>query len=47
MARAALMLEDLGAKHGTLASHRWPAGNTAVPFYYGYDEQLQKNRQSS
>jgi hypothetical protein len=37
-----LKLEDYGAKHGTLASHRWPAGNTAVPFYYGFDEQLQK-----
>src|ERR1700689_244859 len=42
MARAALKLKDDGAKHGTLVSHRWPAGNTAVPFYYGFDEQLQK-----
>jgi tetratricopeptide (TPR) repeat protein len=42
MARANLTLSDDGAKHGTLASHRWPAGNTAVPFYYGFDEQLQK-----
>ena len=42
MPRAKLQLEDYGAKHGTLASHRWPAGNTAVPFYYGFDEQLQK-----
>jgi tetratricopeptide (TPR) repeat protein len=42
MARETLKLEDDGAKHGTLASHRWPAGNTAVPFYYGFDEQLQK-----
>jgi len=42
MPRAELQLEDYGAKHGTLASHRWPAGNTAVPFYYGFDEQLQK-----
>jgi hypothetical protein len=25
-----------------LASHRWLAGNTAVPFYYGFDEQLNK-----
>ncbi len=29
-------------KNGTLASHRWLAGNTAVPFYYGFDEQLKK-----
>ena len=42
MQRTALKLKDDGAKHGTLASHRWPAGNTAVPFYYGFDEQLQK-----
>jgi len=42
MQRAALQLTDDGAKHGTLASHRWPAGNTAVPFYYGFTEQLQK-----
>jgi len=42
MQRAALKLKDDGAKHGTLVSHRWPAGNTAVPFYYGFDEQLQK-----
>lgn len=42
MQRERLKLKDDGAKHGTLASHRWPAGNTAVPFYYGFDEQLQK-----
>jgi tetratricopeptide (TPR) repeat protein len=42
MQRSAIKLEDPGAKHGTFASHRWPAGNTAVPFYYGFDEQLQK-----
>lgn len=34
--------DEDGAKKGTFASHRWLAGNTAVPFYYGYDEQLQK-----
>jgi tetratricopeptide (TPR) repeat protein len=42
MQRDTLKLPDDGAKHGTLASHRWPAGNTAVPFYYGFDEQMQK-----
>ena len=42
MARAPLKLPDDGAKHGMLATHRWPAGNTAVPFYYGFDDQLQK-----
>jgi tetratricopeptide (TPR) repeat protein len=33
---------EYGAKDGTFASHRWLAGNTAVPFYYGFDEQLKK-----
>jgi tetratricopeptide (TPR) repeat protein len=33
---------EFGAKNGTFVSHRWLAGNTAVPFYYGFDEQLQK-----
>lgn len=42
MKRAANELPEPGAKSGTFASHRWLAGNTAVPFYYGYDEQLEK-----
>jgi Tfp pilus assembly protein PilF len=42
MKRDILRLPDDGAKHGTLVSHRWLAGNTAVPFYYGFGEQLQK-----
>ena len=42
MMRSANMLPEPGAKNGAFASHRWLAGNTAVPFYYGYDEQLQK-----
>ncbi len=42
MMREPAVLHDPGAKNGTLASHRWPAGNTAVPFYYGFDQQLQK-----
>jgi Tfp pilus assembly protein PilF len=42
MPRAPAVLHDYGAKQGQLASHRWVAGNTAVPFYYGFDEQLQK-----
>ena len=42
MQREPATLRDYGAKNGTFASHRWPAGNTAVPFYYGFDEQLQK-----
>ncbi|HTV04419.1 MAG TPA: tetratricopeptide repeat protein [Acidobacteriaceae bacterium] len=36
------VLPDYGARHGMIASHRWLAGNTGVPFYYGYKEQLQK-----
>jgi tetratricopeptide (TPR) repeat protein len=42
MTRSPNILPDYGAKNGTFASHRWLAGNTAVPFYYGFDEQLQK-----
>jgi len=42
MKRAPAILKDYGAKNGTFASHRWPAGNTAVPFYYGFEQQLQK-----
>lgn len=42
MMRKAALAEEYGAKQGTFASHRWLAGNTAVPFYYGFDEQLQK-----
>jgi Tfp pilus assembly protein PilF len=42
MKRAANALPDYGAKNGTFASHRWLAGNTAVPFYYGFDAQLNK-----
>ncbi len=42
MERAPNTLPDYGAKNGTFASHSWAAGNTGVPFYYGFDEQLQK-----
>src|SRR6267154_1475213 len=33
-------LTDYGAKNHLLASHRWPGANTAIPFFYGYDEQM-------
>ncbi|MFZ0594941.1 MAG: tetratricopeptide repeat protein [Bryobacteraceae bacterium] len=42
MMRELARTDEYGAKKGTFASHRWLAGNTAVPFYYGFDEQLQK-----
>ena len=42
MKRYANRLPEPGAKNGMFASHRWTAGNTAVPFYYGFDEQLAK-----
>lgn len=42
MMREPITRPDYGAYKGTLASHRWLAGNTAVPFYYGYKEQLHK-----
>ncbi len=40
MKRMPATLPDYGAQQGTLASHRWLAGNTAVPYYYKFDEQL-------
>ena len=33
---------DYSAKKGAIASHRWTAGNTAIPYYYKYPDQLQK-----
>lgn len=40
MKRMPIQLPDYGARQGLLASHRWLAGNTAAPFYYKFDEQL-------
>lgn len=42
MPRHPLTLPDSGAKNDTLVSHRWLAGNTAVPFYYGFADQLKQ-----
>ena len=42
MARATPALHEAGAKKGKFSSHRWLAGNTAVPFYYGFQQQLDK-----
>lgn len=42
MERFDAALPEPGAKHGSFASHRWAAGNTAVPTYYGFDEQIDK-----
>ncbi len=42
MKREPATLLEYGAKNGNFASHRWPAGNTAAPFYYGFDGQLRK-----
>ncbi len=42
MKRAPHTLPEPGAKNGTFVSHSWAAGNTAVPYYYGFDEQLAK-----
>jgi tetratricopeptide (TPR) repeat protein len=35
-------LMDMGAKQGRVASHRWPAANTAIPYFYNYQEQLKE-----
>jgi mono/diheme cytochrome c family protein len=45
MPRNEIALPDAGAKNHQLVSHRWLAGNTAVPFYYGFDEQLKKTEE--
>ncbi len=37
---SAPVARDMAAKSGKLASHRWAAANTAIPFYYGFREQL-------
>jgi tetratricopeptide (TPR) repeat protein/nitrate/TMAO reductase-like tetraheme cytochrome c subunit len=42
MPREEAQQEDPATKKGTIASHRWIAGNTAIPFLYGYNEQLKK-----
>jgi tetratricopeptide (TPR) repeat protein len=42
MKREPNALPEPGSKNGTFASHRWLAGNTAVPFYFGFNEQLAK-----
>ncbi len=39
MQRDPLQGVDYGAKHGTLASHRWVGANTVVPQYYKYPDQ--------
>jgi tetratricopeptide (TPR) repeat protein len=31
---------DYGATDGKIGSHRWLAANTAIPKYYGFDQQL-------
>lgn len=34
--------EMAAAPDGTVSSHRWLGANTAIPAYYGYDEQLRQ-----
>ncbi len=40
MKREAAPKFDVAAKEGTIASHRWAAANTAIPFFYNFTEQL-------
>ena len=40
MKREPAPLFDVSAKLGKLASHRWPAANTAIPQFYKWPEQL-------
>lgn len=41
MKREAAPLFDVSAKQGKLASHRWAAANTAIPYFYKWPEQLE------
>jgi Flp pilus assembly protein TadD/mono/diheme cytochrome c family protein len=41
MKREAAPFFDVAAKNGTLASHRWAAANTAIPYFYNWTEQLE------
>ncbi|HMF90118.1 MAG TPA: multiheme c-type cytochrome, partial [Candidatus Angelobacter sp.] len=36
---------DYASKGGVVASHRWLGANTAIPTFYGYEDQLQKTRE--
>jgi tetratricopeptide (TPR) repeat protein len=36
---------DYGADAGQVSSHRWLGANTAIPKFYGFDEQLEKTVQ--
>jgi tetratricopeptide (TPR) repeat protein len=45
MSRENVTQSEYGAKKGTLASHRWLGGNTAVPFYYGMDDQVRRTEE--
>lgn len=40
MTREAAPKFDVAAKEGTIVSHRWPAANTAIPFFYNFTDQL-------
>ena len=40
MQREPVKLFDVSAKDGMIASHRWAAANTAIPYFYGWQEQL-------
>lgn len=41
MKKEAAPLFDAAAKEGKLATHRWAAANTAIPFFYKWPEQLE------
>lgn len=41
MKREPAPLFDVSAKEGKLATHRWAAANTAIPFFYKWAEQLE------
>ena len=40
MKREPAPLFDVSAKEGKLATHRWAAANTAIPYFYKWPDQL-------
>ncbi|MBZ5526070.1 MAG: redoxin domain-containing protein [Acidobacteriia bacterium] len=43
--QAEAAVEDYASKNGVVASHRWLGANTAIPTFYGYQEQLRRTRE--
>lgn len=45
MERAPVAVGDYGGPDGKLSSHRWLGANTAIPTFFGFDEQLRLTKE--